>query len=135
LGAAVPTDSAIGRGAARGAGGGARGGGGRGQAQSVSSLAEATFNRLFNGITLTPDQESTARAAIVRAQEGIVSLTPQRYVRVAMGRGGPIVVLQAQSDSALAALLDNDGDRAMLRSRIANFAILPAPISTRPPQP
>jgi hypothetical protein len=78
-----------------------------------------TFRRLFEGITLAPDDEAKARATIAKAQADVQALLPRAGpLLVLMPFNSRTVLMQAASDSALAALLTNDADRARLRERI-----------------
>jgi beta-lactamase regulating signal transducer with metallopeptidase domain len=86
-----------------------------------AALADAAFTRLFEGIVLTPDQESRARAAIMKTQTDQRALVPPRIPQlVALRPFQPTVLVEAKSDSALMALLTNDADRQKLRARIVN---------------
>ena len=112
----------------RAGGDGGRGGGGRGAAPEL--LADATFHRLLDGLTLTPQQEATARAVIAKAQTDLQALVPPpRPIQVMMRFDSRAVMMQAESESAFLALLTNDADRATLQSRI-----VVAPIIRLPPQ-
>jgi hypothetical protein len=115
-----------GAGGGDGSPGGRGGGGGRGVPTLV--IVDATFHRLFDGITLSTEQEATARDLITRTQQDLQAITlpppPQHLVwRPVIG----VVVMQAESESALAALLTNDADRATLQSRISVAAPLAIP--------
>jgi len=127
------------RGGARGGGaggsagvvGGGRGGGrGGGAAPSQAILdsmtanmnammSDLTFRRLFNGISLTADQESAARLLITSTQNAIAAGRPR--LERAVLKVNPItgvVAMRAESAEALVALASNDADRATVRSRI-----------------
>ncbi len=121
-----------GGGARGGRGGGGGGGGGRGAAEQgtasqvadtvrlfVSSIfANMTFQHLFEGITLTTDQEAKARELIRNTQ--LESRPPALpFVSVLrLNRATGNVVMQAESAAELSALLSNESDRATLQSRI-----------------
>src|SRR5439155_755409 len=99
----------------RAGGDGGRGGGGRGAVPEI--LVDATFHRLLDGLTLTPQQEATARAVIAKAQTDLQALMPPpRPIQVMMRFDSRAVIMQAESESAFLALLTNDADRATLQS-------------------
>lgn len=125
---------------------GARSGGPGAAPQQTASLAEdATFRRLLDGIALTREQEATARTVIAKAQQDLFRVTPRpQPVRLAapewrfqsapsIGTPNPettyirLVIMQAESESALAALLTTDADREVLHARIAPSMTLRSP--------
>jgi hypothetical protein len=84
-----------------------------------STIAEATFHRLFEGIPLTAEQESRARRLIHDTQKEMrpqVTLAAQPRLRLDPVSG--MVTMPAESADELSALLGSDADRALLRSRI-----------------
>jgi hypothetical protein len=112
----------------------------------VTATVEATFHRLFDGIQLTADQESSAGALITRTQQEMQALMPPPFAWFSLNRDSGFVYtlnrdsgvvrmnwdpgrvrMPAESASALIALVSNDADRAKLQSRIVT-------ISPRPPQ-
>ena len=103
-----------------GGGRGARvGGGGRGGAGPSVDPAEAMLRRLFNGVALSPEQESGARTIITKMQADLRAVGPVVPATIIAVR--PFtnqVVMSPESAATLAAILTNDGDRAILRSRI-----------------
>src|SRR5262249_545878 len=114
----------------RGGGGGRGAGPGRGSANDA--ITDPAFHRLFDGITLTPDNDSSARAIILRAQTEITPLIPplpppRLQFRPVLG----LVVMQPDDESALLAILTNDADRATVQTRITN----PPPTDGAPRQP
>lgn len=115
-----------------GGGRGARvGGGGRGGAGPSVDPAEAMLRRLFNGVSLSTEQESGARTIITKMQADMRALgpaVPQTIFAVRPFTND--IVMSPESAEALAAILTNDGDRAILRSRII-IEIVRAP--TAPP--
>lgn len=128
-GQAVARGGAPGRGA--GIVGGGRGGGRVGGAPlsqaTLDSMAtamnammsDATFRRLFDGISLTDDQQSAARALISSTQSAISA--QRRRPEPVVLRVNPVtgrVAMQAESAEALIALASNDADRATIRSRL-----------------
>lgn len=116
-----------GRGGAAGGGGGGRGdtGGGRGIAPLDPQMQiEAAYSRLFAGITLTPDQEASARTAIARQladQRNAVPPRPRQVIGIPAFDS--TVVIDARGDSALMALITSEADKQKLRGRI----VRPAP--------
>jgi hypothetical protein len=79
----------------------------------------AGYERLFDGIALSPDQEAAARAAILKFQQDIRALNPRPEPPIVGIRRNPTrVMLRPVSDSAFAALISSDADRATLRSHI-----------------
>ena len=103
-----------------GGGRGARvGGGGRGGAGPSVDPAEATLRRLFNGVALSAEQESGARTIITKMQADLRAVGPAVPPTIFSVR--PFtneIVMSPESAATLAAILTNDGDRAILRSRI-----------------
>jgi len=82
-------------------------------------MSDLTFRRLFNGISLTADQESAARLLITSTQNAIAAGRPR--LERAVLKVNPItgvVAMRAESAEALVALASNDADRATVRSRI-----------------
>ena len=109
-------------GAAGIAGGGRVGGGGRGGAGAVLTEVNATdflFQRYFDGIALTPQQEGDARTILTKMQADMRAVAPpvaQRIItRVPFSNQ---VIMSPESAAAFAAILTNDADRATLQSRI-----------------
>jgi hypothetical protein len=97
--------------------GGRGGGGGRGGVlRDPADVAESVYRRLFDQITLTPSQESSARTLLLQlarderaqADSEIPAMTELLTKRMA---------IQDRRDSALTALLTNDADRATFESR------------------
>jgi beta-lactamase regulating signal transducer with metallopeptidase domain len=109
-------------GAAGMAGGGRVGGGGRGAAGNVLREVNVTdflFQRYFDGIALTPQQEGDARTILTKMQadmQAVAPPVPQRIIaRVPFSNQ---VIMSPESAAAFAAILSNDADRATLQSRI-----------------
>lgn len=110
------------------AGGGARGGGGGRGGPSLSTPEgirasnDATYNRMFNGIQLTGDQEAAARLVIATAQLQMSALQQPGTVplRMLASSAGPAsrVAIQAPADAQLLALVSNDADRAIVDARM-----------------
>ena len=118
---------------AAGAGRGARvGGAGRGAAGLVDPV-DAMISRLFNGVALSPEQESGARTIIAKMQADLRELgpTPQPTI-IAVRPFANQIVMSPESAATLTAILTNDGDRATLQSRIV-IEIVRTP-STNPPR-
>ena len=131
-GSGVP--GGVGGGASGGVGGaGARGGsaapalrlvpgGGRGggAAPSVDEMSEIIYQRLFDGITLSPAQSDAALIAIRDAEQQsrdrAQRLPPQARIRLRSTPGG--VVVDSASAAQLIGLLSSDADRATLASRL-----------------
>jgi hypothetical protein len=94
---------------------------GGGGPPDIAQATDAAFQRLFDGITLTPDQETRAREAIARQQTDQRALVPPPLpALVAMRPTDGKIFLEARSDSALMSLLTSDADRQKLRDRIVN---------------
>lgn len=85
-------------------------------------MVRATYRRLFEGITLTPEQEASARALIARTQLQMRPRTTQRDVKLRINPRSGLVSIRAPNDSLLIALVSNDDDRAKLLSRIVSIA-------------
>ena len=79
---------------------------------------QLTFRRLFEGITLTPDQETAAREVFSKAQQDMRMPLPRPETILRFNRVSGMVSMQAESVAALSALVNSDADRAKLQSRI-----------------
>ena len=104
-------------------GGDGRGGGGG----ALDNLVDATYRRLFDGLSITADGEASARAIIGRTQLALQALMPSpgplQLLLLPTGR----VLMQAATASTLAALLATDEQREKLRARINVVALPPQP--------
>ena len=119
----APGSGGRGGGGGRGdpAGRGATPGGGRGQPLDPQAAVDLAFTRLFSGISLTPEQETEARAAIAKQlDDQRAAVAPRARQVVAVPMLDSTVVMEVRSDSALMALIANDADRQKLRGRIVN---------------
>jgi beta-lactamase regulating signal transducer with metallopeptidase domain len=86
-------------------------------AEDRSRMSEVIFQRLFNGIALTPQQVRSARAVIAK------TLADQRMALARPApRFGAIITLQDRRDSTLSALMSNDADRATFQRRAAEVS-------------
>lgn len=77
------------------------------------------YHRLFDGIAMSAENEASARSIIEKAQSDLSGLLPppqppRLQLRPQLG----VVVMRAESESALASLLTSEADRATLHSRI-----------------
>ena len=110
-----------------GARGGARGGGGL----EVNAI-DALFHRYFDGITLTPQQESDARTILSKwmADQRAVNPTPAPAIILRPPFSNKVIMSQ-ESAAAFASFLTNDADRATLQSHITVDAAMPV---ERPPR-
>ena len=89
------------------------------QAAAAKASASATLRRLFDGLTLTPEQESTALDVILATQKEIRALAPpRRPARLRIPPVGGIVSMQATSAEELLSFVADDTDRAKVRARI-----------------
>ena len=79
---------------------------------------QLTFRRLFEGITLTPEQETAAREVLSKAQQDMRMPRPRPETILRFNRVSGMVSMQAESVAALSALVNSDADRAKLQSRI-----------------
>lgn len=84
-------------------------------------MAEATFHRLFDGISLTADQAASARALITKTQQETQAWRTRPEVLLRMNWATGTVSMRAASASALMELVSNDADRAKLQSRIVSI--------------
>ncbi|HTE47763.1 MAG TPA: hypothetical protein VK636_21145, partial [Gemmatimonadaceae bacterium] len=83
-----------------------------------SPTVDSVFNRLFTGITLTPDQEGAARQLIgMLANRQIAAITTT--LLAGLSTRPAITALQTRRDSALRSLLTTDDDRAIFDARAA----------------
>jgi hypothetical protein len=100
--------------------------GGRGRVGVGSSLQEVPaasfddvlFNLLFNGIPLSVDQESTAKALLTTYRQKVAATVPEPMPFQLRLQGTAGAVMQPQTREALLAILSNDADRAVVDSRI-----------------
>ena len=83
-----------------------------------AAAVEATFHRLFDGITLTAEQELAARATLAQVQKEI-SVTPPAIIRVNFQTR--LVTVTTPADSALLAIVPNPEDKSKVRSRLATI--------------
>jgi hypothetical protein len=88
-----------------------------GSVQLSVPSTEETFRRLFDGIALTPDQETNARAIIEATAERFFALLPDPPLTELRLVNAGRVAMRTGSRDMLAALLTNDADRALLESR------------------
>lgn len=81
---------------------------------------ELNYRMLFDGISLSPDDEAQARKMLGDAQVEMGSLEPtyRPGIRLRVNRARGIAQVVAGADSALLELVPNDADRAKLRSRL-----------------
>jgi hypothetical protein len=113
-----------GRGAAPVVVGSAMVGGGRGGARGGGGLVEinitdALFQRYFDGIALTPQQEGDARTILTKMQADMRALAPPPAPPIiTRPPRSNQVVMSPESAAAFAAILSNDADRATLQSHI-----------------
>jgi hypothetical protein len=85
----------------------------------VDLVSQMTFKLLFDGITLTPEQEANAREIIRAAENEAHSLVlPPRLVRLRLAPVPGVVTLGGAGAEELKAILSNDADRATLQTRI-----------------
>jgi len=112
-------------------GGGGRGARGRGgdpadpamaasaAVRLVDLVSQMTFKLLFDGMTLTPEQEANAKEIIRAAEDEARSVAlPARMVRLRLAPVPGVVTLNGASVEELKAILSNDADRATLQTRI-----------------
>lgn len=111
-GAGLPTG---GRGGSPG--GGPRGGGPMTPERQIAAV-DATFHRLFDGMTLTTEQENAARAALAQSQKDI-STPPPALIRVSLQT--KTVIVATPADSALTAIVSSTSDKSKVRSRLATI--------------
>ena len=80
---------------------------------------DSIFGRLFNGITLTQDQETRARALIAQLEAAQLAQMANT-VRALLAAVPLRQAIQAHADSTLENLLTNDADKALLHGRFAS---------------
>ncbi len=78
--------------------------------------ADSVFERLFNGITLTQDQETRARELIAQL-EGAQALQMANMMRALIAAAPLRQAIQAHADTTLENLLTNESDKSLLHSR------------------
>jgi hypothetical protein len=124
----------------RGRSGGGRGGG-RGTEpilltyfnNMIPEVVDQTFRRLFDGIALTPAQETAARTIITTAVTEQTAIRPpaprptilRETPLTGIGSSTAVVVMSEEGRASILALVGSDADRATVDSRIG--------IANRPP--
>ncbi len=108
--------------------GGARGGRGS-TPEAIAAAADGIYNRFFQDITLTTQQEQSARQIIVSAQNDLAAMSavpitwlePRRRLPalVRLDSTSAYVLMRTPTDVALLDLLNNESDRIKVRARIA----------------
>jgi beta-lactamase regulating signal transducer with metallopeptidase domain len=109
---------------ARQGGRGARGGGAGPEilAAEVNNLmVDMMFHRYFDGITLSAEQETAARAMIAQTQEQIRTETRPAAPVIRVDNFSGLIRMSDASAAELSALLSSDADRAMLQARIVSL--------------
>jgi len=106
-----------------------------GSAQFSVASVEDQYRRLFDGITLTPEQEAGARAILDAATEKFLAALPELPMTELRLANAGRVSMRAESRDSLAALLTNDADRALLESRavVETRTIIKRGMSQTPP--
>jgi hypothetical protein len=107
---------------------GARGRSGGGAPPSTVAI-EMQFNRLFDGITLTPEQAVQARTILGVAMQAMQQLAPRAVTYIRPQPSGTVAV-QPDGATALLALLPNAADRQVLESRL----VIATPATSTPPK-
>lgn len=79
---------------------------------------DVLFNVLFNGISLSPEQQSTARSLLTTYRQKVAATLPEPMPFQLRLQGSAGVIMQPESREALLAILSNDSDRAVVDSRI-----------------
>jgi hypothetical protein len=90
-------------------------------ANVTNVLVELTFRRFFEGITLTPEQEASARAIIAQSQEQVRLQSRPRPPVLRMNPSNGLVTMSDASAAELSALLSSETDKATLQARIVAF--------------
>jgi len=98
-------------------------GGRAAQTQNVDAMTERLFTRLFEGITLTAEQQKQVRSLIRETQsaQNIAANEPDGFDK--------IIALQAKRDSSLTVLLPPGKDRETFKARAAEM------FPKKPPKP
>ncbi len=87
-----------------------------GLAEVPAQGSDSTFGRLFNGITLTQDQETRARELIAQL-EAAQALQMANMMRALIAAAPLRQAIQTHADSTLENLLTSESDKALLHSR------------------
>jgi uncharacterized membrane protein len=94
-------------------------GGGMANAMSLEEISDRIFQRLFEGMLLSPEQRTAVRAAIFNAeQESREHATPPPQARIHLRSTVRGVVVDSASSAALLGILTSDADRATVASRM-----------------
>lgn len=83
----------------------------------ITQRADAAFQRLFDGIALTAEQQTTARAILTGLATAQIA-QDQAAIQTTLAIFPKRAALTARRDSALASLITNDADRALFTSRL-----------------
>jgi beta-lactamase regulating signal transducer with metallopeptidase domain len=104
------------RGGARGRVGG--GGSSLPAAPASGLVDDAIFGILFNGISLSPDQDAAGRSILTAYRQKVAATIPEPMPFQLRLQGTTDVLMRPESRAALLAILANDADRAVVDSRI-----------------
>jgi hypothetical protein len=85
----------------------------------MNLMTDITYRRLFEGITMSTEQEASARALIAQTQQDVQALRPQFPALLRFNPATGLVTLREEGQSALEGLITNEADLAKFRSRLA----------------
>jgi hypothetical protein len=92
-------------------------------ANAYTLMADVTYRRLFEGITLAPEQETIARALINNAQQQTRLEMPVLVTVLRVNQARGVVTMSEESAAALDDILSNDADRTALQARITKLLL------------
>jgi beta-lactamase regulating signal transducer with metallopeptidase domain len=95
-------------------------------------IDDVMFGILFNGISLSTDQEAAARSTLKTYREKIAQSIPEPTPFLLRLQGATSVVMRPESRDALMAILSNDADREVVGSRIVVEVLV---VNRRPTPP
>ena len=85
---------------------------------AIDGVENALFGILFNGISLSADQDAAARSILETYRQKITSAVPEPLPFQLRLQGTAGVIMRPESRTAVLAILSTDTDRAIVDSRI-----------------
>jgi hypothetical protein len=87
----------------------------------TNMVVDLNLRRLFEGITLTPEQEASARAILAQSQQEIRQQNRPGPPVLRIDRRNGLVSMSDANAAELSALLSNEADKQTLQARIVAF--------------
>lgn len=106
------------------------GGGSTQEMPTAGSVDDVIFNLAFTGISLSAEQQASARSIITTYRQKLSATLPDPLPFQLRMQGTTGVLMRPESRTALLAILSNDADRAVVDSRIVTESRV---VIVRPP--